>query len=166
MAIARRPLSLVLVVLGAGVAALFGEGLSARAAPLAMVEGQALDVSADHLDVDVERGTAVLRGNVTAKVGDLEVRCPTLELGYDQSPRVKWARASEGVTARFKGVEASSRSADLDAKGKLLTLHGGVRLARGSGWITAEQATIDVATGKVSLQEVKGSIPVDAAHPH
>src|ERR1700742_4335957 len=68
----------------------------AGAAPLAIIERQALDVSAEHLDVDVEKGTALLKGNVTARVGDLEVHCPTIELTYAQSPRVKWARATGG----------------------------------------------------------------------
>jgi lipopolysaccharide export system protein LptA len=158
---ARRKLSLAAVVLFAGVLGLLGDGLSARAAPIAVIEGQALDVSAEHLDVDVEHGTAVLKGNVVARLGELEVRCPTVELSYDESPRVKWAHARGGVSAHFKGIDATASAADLDAANRAVTLTGGVRLARGRGWITAEQATIDLGSGKVSLQEVKGSIPVD-----
>ena len=40
-------------------------------------------------------------------------------------------------------------------------LKGGVRLTRGKGWITAERASIDIPTQKVTLHDVKGSIPVD-----
>ena len=157
----RRQVSLLAAVAAAGVASLFVDGLPARAAPLAVVEGQALDVSAEHVDVDVEHGTALLTGNVVARLGDLEVRCPTIELGYDESPRVKWARGKGGVVARFKGIEVTAPAAELDAKSRTVILSGGVRLARGRGWMSAERATLELASGKVSLQEVKGSIPVE-----
>jgi lipopolysaccharide export system protein LptA len=159
-----RVLAPVLVAAVAVLAA-FGDGFATPnvyAAPLVVIDGEALDVSADHFDIDVERGTATLQGNVVARVGDLEVRCPVVELSYDDSPRVKWARARGGVTARFKGIDATASAAELDAKSRALTLSGGVRLSRGRGWITAQQATVDIATGKVSLQEVKGMIPVAA----
>ena len=42
---------------------------------------------------------------------------------------------------------------------------GGVRLARGQGWLQAEQARIDIATGKVTATQVKGSIPVPPRGP-
>jgi len=106
----------------------------------------------------------VLTGNVTARLGELEVRCPTVELSYDESPRVKWAKGKGGITARFKGIEATAAAVELDAPARSVALSGGVRLSRGKGWITAERAVIDTATGKVSLQEVKGSIPVDPVH--
>ena len=48
--------------------ALSGTG-SAHADPLAVVAGQSLDVRADHLDVDIAKGTAVLQGNVRTVLG-------------------------------------------------------------------------------------------------
>jgi lipopolysaccharide export system protein LptA len=42
----------------------------------------------------------------------------------------------------------------------VLDLRGGVRLSRGQGWLTADSARIDIPTAKVSLTQVKGSIPV------
>jgi lipopolysaccharide export system protein LptA len=164
MPLARRQVTLLAAVAVAGVGALLGDGLAARAAPLAVIEGQALDVSAEHVDVDVEHGTALLTGNVVAHLGDLEVRCPAIELAYDESPRVKWARGKGGVVARFKGIEVTAPAADLDAKSRTIVLTGGVRLARGRGWLSAERASLDIASGKVSLQEVKGSIPVEPVH--
>ena len=159
-----KPVLITAVASALGVV-LFGDGFAGRmahAAPLGVIEGEALDVSADHFDIDVERGTATLHGNVVARLGELEVRCPIVELSYDDSPRVKWARAKGGVAARFKGIDATSAVAELDAKSRAVTLSGGVRLSRGGGWVTAQQATVDIATGKVSLQEVKGVIPVGA----
>ena len=169
MPLVRRHAALLAAITSVGVVgvlSLFGDGLVARAAPLAVIEGEVLDVSAEHVDVDVERGSALLTGNVTARIGDLEVRCPTIELSYDESPRVKWARGKGGVHARFKGVEATAPAAELDAKSRTVTFSGGVRLARGRGWMSAERATLNLESGKVSLQEVKGSIPVEPVQHH
>jgi lipopolysaccharide export system protein LptA len=133
----------------------------AGASPLALIEGEGLDVAADRVEVDVERGTALLQGNVSTRLGDLEVRCPTVEIRYDRSPRVSFARGTGGVTAKLKGIDATANSVEFDAASRTVAFHGSVRLSRGRGWVTAEHATVDVASGKVSLQEVKGSIPVD-----
>jgi lipopolysaccharide export system protein LptA len=62
--------------------------------------------------------------------------------------------------AEVKGVRAEAPEVELDLAGQALSLRGGVRLTRGEGWITADQATIQITTGKVSMTGVKGSIPV------
>ena len=134
----------------------------AQADPLGMVAGEVLDVSAEHLDVDVSSGTARLTGDVHAKLGELEVNCDSVEIRYDESPRIKWARGTGSVVAKLKGIEARARSVEVDVAHRSVRLEGGVRLARGKGWVTAERATIDIATRKVSLESVKGSIPVQA----
>lgn len=135
----------------------------ARADPLAVVEGEALDVAAEHLEVDVEQGKARLDGAVVMKLGDLEVSCPSVEIKYDRSPRVSWAKGTGGVAARLRGIEATAASVEFDAKNRTVDLRGNVKLSRGRGWITADHATVDVGTGKVALDDVKGSIPVDQA---
>jgi lipopolysaccharide export system protein LptA len=135
----------------------------ATADTLAVVEGEALDISADRVEVDIERGTALLQGNVSTRLGELEVHCPTVEIRYDRSPRVSFARGTGGVSARLKGIDATANAVEFDAASRTVALHGSVRLSRGRGWVTAEHATVDIASGKVSLQEVKGSIPVDPA---
>jgi lipopolysaccharide export system protein LptA len=146
-------------VLGAGVLGV--SPTPAQAGPLAVVEGESLDIKADKLDVDIDKGTALLEGNVEAKMGDLQVSCPKVEIRYDQAPRVRWARGSGGVHAHVKGIDATAQSVVLDLAKREVSLSGGVRLARGKGWIEAGKATIALSTRKVTLQEVKGSIPVE-----
>ena len=133
---------------------------SAQAQPLAVVEGESLDISADRLEVDVAAGTAALEGNVRAVMGELEVLSPKVEIRYDEAPRVKWAKGSGGVRAKLKGIEATAQSVELDVSKRRVTLRGAVRLSRGKGWVKAAKAHIDLATRKVTLHEVKGSIPV------
>ena len=148
-------------------AALAAAGLSATGSPgapqdpLAVVAGETLDVKADKLDVDIQKGTAVLEGSVRTKMGELEVLCPKVDIRYDEAPKVRWARGSGGIKARMKGIEAAASSVEVDVARRTVKLAGGVRLTRGRGWVQADTATIDLSTRKVTLQDVKGSIPVE-----
>jgi lipopolysaccharide export system protein LptA len=144
-------------------ALLLGVGISSPSTAdpiLAVGGGDALSLQADQLDIDVSAGDAVLTGNVTLAKGDLRVSCPRIELRFDPSPHVKWARGSGGVAADVRGVHAEAPDVELDLQKQLLDLRGGVRLTRGQGWLQADRATIDVATGKVTMSQVKGSVPV------
>lgn len=133
---------------------------SATAEPLDAIGGDALNVQADQLDVDVSAGTAVLTGNVTLSKGDLRVSCPRVDLRFDNTPRVSWARGSGGVQADVRGVHAEAPEVELDLAKHVLDLRGGVRLTRGQGWLQADRASIEIATARVSLAQVKGSIPI------
>ena len=135
---------------------------SAQADPLAVVAGQSLDVRADHLDVDIAKGTAVLQGNVRAVLGELEVECSKIDVRYDEAPVVRYARGSGEVTVRLKGIEAKAAALEVDVARRSVRLQGGVRVSRGRGWVTADAAQIDIATRHVTLDDVKGSIPVQA----
>jgi len=135
---------------------------SAKADPLAVVAGQSLDVRADHLDVDIAKGTAVLQGNVHAVLGELEVECGKIDVRYDEAPVVRYARGSNDVTVRLKGIEAKAATLEVDVARRSVRLQGGVKVSRGRGWVTADAAQIDIATRHVTLDDVKGSIPVQA----
>jgi lipopolysaccharide export system protein LptA len=143
-------------------AAAFATSSATVADPLAMrTSGEPLEMVAEHLDLDVEAKTALLTGAVKLTKGALTVACPRVEIRYDQVPHVTWAKGSGGVVAEVKGVRAEAPEVELDMAAQALSLRGGVRLTRGEGWITADQATIQIATGKVSMTGVKGSIPVE-----
>ena len=122
--------------------------------------GDALGLQADQLDIDVSAGDAVLTGNVSLSKGDLRVACPRIELKFDTTPHVKWARGSGGVIADVRGVHAEAPEVELDLAKQVLDLRGGVRLTRGQGWLQADKATINIDTAKVTMSQVKGSVPV------
>ncbi len=121
---------------------------------------EAVQLSADQLDIDIAGKRAVLEGHVRLEKGGLLVRAPRVEVRYDEVPNVTWAKGSGGVVADVKGVRAEAPEVEIDLGKQMLTLRGGVRLARGTGWISAERATIDLVSLKVSLSEVKGALPV------
>jgi lipopolysaccharide export system protein LptA len=138
---------------------------SVDAEPLLGVGGDAnVAVQADRLDIDILAGEATLTGKVTLSKGDLVVSCPRVEVRFDHAPHVTWAKGSGGVTADVRGVHAEAPTVELDLSKQVLDLHGGVKLTRGQGWLTADTARIDIQTAKVSLNQVKGSIPVAKGH--
>ncbi|HEX7667253.1 MAG TPA: LptA/OstA family protein [Polyangiaceae bacterium] len=157
-----RPRFLVLAAFAAAVAF---HGEDVKADPILSVGGDAMEVQADSLEVDVTAGEAVLTGNVSLAKGGLKVSCPRIDLKFDNTPHVKWARGSGGVVADVKGVHAESPDVELDLVKQILELKGGVRLTRGQGWLQADSARIEIATAKVTLTQVKGSIPVSPKAP-
>jgi lipopolysaccharide export system protein LptA len=136
-----------------------------RAEAVFGVGGDALGVQADTLDLDFATSEATLTGNVQLSKGDLRVRCPRIDLRLEGGMHVRWARGSGGVSADVRGVHAEAPEFELDTSRHLLELRGGVRLSRGNGWIQAERASVDIHTAKVSLSQVKGSIPIPARSP-
>jgi len=64
------------------------------------------------------------------------------------------------VTADIRGVHAEAPEVELDLARHVLELRGGVRLTRGQGCSMPSGATIEIATAKVTLKDVKGSLPV------
>jgi lipopolysaccharide export system protein LptA len=127
--------------------------------------GDAVNLQADELDIDVTAGEAVLTGHVLVSKGDLSVSCPRIDLRFDHSPHVTWLKGSGGVSADVRGVHAEAPVVELDMGRQVLDLRGGVKLTRGQGWLTADTARIDVSTGKVSMTQVKGVIPVSPRNP-
>ena len=154
-----------LIALAVACALLVAHEPRAVADPILSVGGDAMEVQADSLEVDVTAGEAVLTGNVSLAKGGLKVSCPRIDLKFDNTPHIKWARGSGGVVADVKGVHAESPDVELDLTKQVLELKGGVRLTRGQGWLQADSARIDIATAKVSLTQVKGSIPVSPKSP-
>ncbi len=132
----------------------------AEADPLLDMGKGDVELQADKLEVDVGAGTALLTGQVVLQKGDLSVRCPRVELKFDTTPHLDWAKGSGGVVADVRGVHGEAPEVELDLKKQVLELRGGVKLSRGQGWIQADKATIELATARVTATQVKGSIPV------
>jgi lipopolysaccharide export system protein LptA len=150
--------ALVAAALSAGhVRPISAEPREPPAEPLAM--------SSDRLELDAEARTAVLTGHVKLARGPMSLSCPRVDVRYDQVPHVTWVKGSGGVVAEVKGVRAEAPEVELDLASRTMELRGGVRLSLGDGWLTAERASINIATAKVTMSEVKGSIPVRNAPP-
>ncbi len=135
---------------------------SAEALPLTTFDGEPLRLRAEVLEIDVARGQALFTGKVVARVGKLEVRAETLELGYDSAARVTRVEAGGGVTARYDGAVLKSDGLSLDARKQRAELHGGVEVRQGKSLLRAKRATIDLDTRRVRLEQVSGSVSLQA----
>ena len=124
-----------------------------------------LELSADLLEVDTREQSAVLTGKVVlTRAPDLTLKCAKIEVKYDAAgPKISWAKGSGGIVADVKGVHGEAPEFELDLAKQHLSLRGGVRLSRGQGWIVADGAEIDLATAKVTMTNVKASVPVGNA---
>jgi lipopolysaccharide transport protein LptA len=150
---------LVFLVL-AGVGLLSGARGAPAPNPPAASGGEALEVTAEKLDLDVDRGTAVLAGKVEVRWGELKVECPRVDARYDGAPNLRQVRGTGGIKAAFREVHAKAQNVEVDVEKRQVTLSGAVELVRGRGWVRAERATLDLSSHRVSLEMVTGSIPV------
>ena len=134
---------------------------SSLSAPLVQIGAESLDVSAKHLDVDLSKGVAKLEGEVRVKLGELDVSCDRVDIRYDDAPMVRWARGSGNVRASIRGITATAQSLEVEIPERRAGLIGNVRISRGRGWVQADHATIDLPTGRITLDEIRGSIPIE-----
>jgi lipopolysaccharide export system protein LptA len=155
-------LLVALAVLSAAPGALIADPPPAAKAPEKIEQkiAEPLDVAADRLELDVEARTAVLSGNVRLSKGAMSVSCPRVEARFDDAQQIVWAKGTGGVIAETRGARAEAPEVELDLGKQLVDLRGGVRIARGAGWIKADRATIHMGTGKISMEDVKGSLPI------
>jgi lipopolysaccharide transport protein LptA len=135
---------------------------ASSSAPLVQIAGEVLDISAKHLDVDLTKSAAKLEGEVRIKLGELDVSCDRVDIRYDDAPTVRWARGSGNVRASIRGITATAQNLEVEIAERRVGLIGNVRIARGRGWIQADHASIDLPTGRITLDEIRGSIPIEA----
>jgi lipopolysaccharide transport protein LptA len=149
--------------LGLGFAAVFLLlAATSNSAPLVQIGAEVLDVSAKHLDVDLAKGVALLEGDVQVKLGELLVSCHRVDIRYDDAPMVRWARGSGNVRVSVRGVTATAQNLEVDVPERRVRLVGDVKISRGKGWVQADNASIDLPTGRITLDEIRGSIPIEA----
>lgn len=135
---------------------------TSSSAPLVQIGAEVLDVSAKQLEVDLAKGVAVLDGEVHVKLGELDVSCDRVDIRYDDAPMVRWARGSGNVRASMRGVTATAQSLEVEIPERLVRLVGNVKISRGKGWVQAEHASIELPSGRITLDEIRGSIPIEA----
>lgn len=156
----------MVALLGCGLCVLFAAPILAPHAHAQLRDErseEAIDISAEELDLDVNAGTAEFSGKVSLRRGDLKVRCQKLEVRYAEGPSIVFAKARGRVEAELRGIRAEAPEVEIDLSRNQLELRGGVRIAQGSGFLQAASGSIDLGTSKVKLTDIKGSIPVKAA---
>jgi lipopolysaccharide export system protein LptA len=130
----------------------------APAVPKAKPAVDPLEVRADHLRLDLEHKMAWLEGNVELKRGELVIQAPKVQVRYDPSPNVVWAKAFGPVHASYRDWKARSGELELDWKKQKVELNHGVTLYQQGSQLQASRAQFDLRTKQISMDSVKGRL--------
>jgi len=120
-----------------------------------------LQIRADHAELDVENGTAILEGHVEARAGELRLRSERAELHYAEDDQIQRASATGAVVVDLAALHAEAPQVELRLDTRLATFPAGVRVRRGKSWASARTASIHLDTRKIVMKGVEGAFPVD-----
>lgn len=120
--------------------------------------GEPVTVTAERLDADLAGKTVALTGNVTLRRGELSLRAARVDARLRDAGQVSWAKAQGGVRLEHKGSHAEADEVEIDLADRRVELRGHVVVGRGATRVEAERATLDLATSKLSLSNVRGTL--------
>ncbi|WCT74904.1 LptA/OstA family protein [Sphingomonas naphthae] len=149
---ARLPLFLMLATLPAAIAI----GQSATVSSLKGHNANApVDVAADRIELQDRADRAIFTGNVKVKQGDMTMDAPRMTVAYARAagadPQVQRIDASGGVTVTSPTETAKGNFGIYDVNRRLVTLIGNVRVTRGTNNVNGSRLTIDLTTGRASV---------------
>jgi lipopolysaccharide export system protein LptA len=121
-----------------------------------------IDIESDRLEVDDRTKIAIFSGNVSATQGDLNLRCPVLEVTYENASQSQATASKDKGTAKAdkpsKPVQTASANAGSDpiSNGQIKSIHatGGKVLfqsKKDSQEATGDEAFYDVKDQKITM---------------
>lgn len=117
-----------------------------------------IDVEADRLEVDKEKGEAVFRGNVKAAQDNVIIRGSTLTLLMDKATgKVDTIVVDKNVFIRWEDKDATCDHAVYTVSGKLLVLTGNAVIVRGPERVSGQKIVIDMLTNRQVVESGQGS---------
>ncbi len=146
-----------------------------------------VDIEADTMEILDQQKKAIFKGNVSAKRGDVTLKCDTLVVSYTETPVTPSAKqdgdaqpASTGGTVDSGGDKKTEvtfldadgnvviitdkqtitgKTAHMDVKANKLWVKGGTKVVQGKTIMNGEQLFVDLKTNKSELTggRVKGS---------
>ena len=147
----------------ASLSALLLTGLAVAVSPVSGQEaGSALkghdtdapvDVAADRIEVQDRADRAIFSGNVDVRQGNLRLAAARLTVTYSDTGGIEIRRleASGGVVLRSPSETARSQFAIYDLDRRLVTMIGGVSLARGASHVEGGRLVLDLDTGRAVM---------------
>jgi lipopolysaccharide export system protein LptA len=114
-----------------------------------------VEIEADRLDVDTQKGQAVFQGNVKAKKGDILVKGSTLTLFYNNTTQKVSSLIVDGNVSLFwQDKEASCDKAVYKLDEELMELVGNVIISKGEERLSGQKVVVDMVS---NTQVVEGS---------
>ncbi|PRY93004.1 lipopolysaccharide export system protein LptA [Hasllibacter halocynthiae] len=115
--------------------------------------GAPVEVTADSLSVARNGGSAVFEGGVVIGQGEIRLSAARVEVAYDgENRRIARLDATGGVTLVSGPDAAEARSASYDVDAGVVVLTGDVLLSQGETAISADSATVNLATGEAQAE--------------
>lgn len=114
-----------------------------------------LEIEADEMNFDYDRGELVYRGNVKIRHGDVRMRADTIHLSFEsgREKRLEEIEAEGSVEVVRGGERATGATASYDPERQIITLTGKASLGSGGNNIGGESVIVYLAERRA---EVKG----------
>lgn len=147
MRVAPRLLSLCALALCAAVPA-SAQSRHDSAAPI--------DFSAARIELQDRAGRVMLSGDVVIRQAEMTLTADRMTITYtgdimNGSPQVSRLDAAGGVTVTRPDQNARAQFAVYDLNSRVITMIGGVQLRQGSNTLTGSRLSIDLDTGRATI---------------
>jgi lipopolysaccharide export system protein LptA len=115
-----------------------------------------IDVASERIELQDRANRAILSGNVQIKQAEMTLNAARVTVTYtgqvaDGSPQVSRLDAAGGVTVNRPDQSARSQYAVYDLKRRVITMVGGVTLRQGTNNISGGRLSIDLDTGRATI---------------
>ncbi|WP_404335377.1 LptA/OstA family protein [Sphingomonas sp. MMS12-HWE2-04] len=115
-----------------------------------------IDFSATHIELQDKANRALLSGNVVIKQAEMTLTAARVTVAYtgqiaNGSPEVSRLDASGGVTVVRPDQTARAQYGVYDVNRRVITMIGGVTLRQGSNTVTGARLSIDLDTGRATI---------------
>jgi lipopolysaccharide export system protein LptA len=112
-----------------------------------------VDVAADRIEVQDRADRAVFSGAVVVRQGELKLTAARLTVAYSNTGGIEIERidASGGVTVTSPSETARGQFAVYDLNQRIITLIGGVTLARGDSNVNGGRLVLDLDSGRAVM---------------
>lgn len=112
-----------------------------------------VEVTADHLAVDDNAGSAVFSSNVIVGQGDMRITAPRVEVRYKaDGSGIESVVATGGVTLVSGEDAAEGERADYDIETGVIVMRGNVLVTRGLNAISSDTMTVNMDTGRARME--------------
>lgn len=115
-----------------------------------------IDFASDHIELQDRANRVLLTGNVRITQAEMTLTAARMTVSYtgqitEGSPQVSRLDAAGGVTVSRPDQSASSQYAVYDLNRRVITMVGGVTLRQPSGNISGGRLSIDLDTGRATI---------------
>lgn len=115
-----------------------------------------IDVDAGRMELQDRANRALLSGNVKITQAEMTLTAPRVTVTYtgqisDGSPQISRLDAAGGVTVTRPDQSARAQFAVYDLNRRVITMIGGVTLRQGTNTISGGRLSIDLDTGRATI---------------